>query len=72
LQLSQHRTKKDLSIALQQVLSQLTDPLFEGPSIAANLRCARKQLRELRHQAHMLRQEYLELLVEQANQVNDE
>jgi len=70
--LSQHCSKKDLSTAIQQILCQLTDPLLEGLSIVANLWCARKHLCEICCQAQALHQEYLDSLVKQANQVNDE
>ena len=72
LQLTSRRTKKDLSVALQQILNQLTEPLYDGPSIAANLRQARKNLRETRRNAQQLRQEYLNSLLDQANQTSNQ
>jgi len=54
IKLSAHRTEKDMSQALAKITEQLTEPLLCGPSIAANLRQARKNLREMRRQAAAL------------------
>jgi len=51
LQLTSLHTKKDLSMALQQILNQLTKLLYDGPSIAANLQHARKNLQEIQRHA---------------------
>jgi len=72
IKLSAHCTEKDMSQALAKITEQLTEPLLCGPSIAANLQQARKNLQEMQQQAAALRQEYLELLLAQAHHTNDE
>jgi len=62
---------QDMSEALSQIREQLPESPENNLSISANVRQARKQLREICQNACLKWQEYLTSLAEAAGQTND-
>jgi len=71
IRLSETRTKKDYSVALTRITDKLQSSPENGKTISANVRELRRQLREIRRNATLKRQEHLNSLLEVANATND-
>jgi len=69
--LSQARTHRDFSTTLQMLASQMKVPPATTGSLTSNLKKAQQVIREIRREATQWHEEYLQELLEAAQQNND-
>jgi len=71
VRLSQARTRRDFSTALEKIAEQMTQPPTTTGSLSGNLRKAQHKIREIKKAAAQRREAHLQELLEAAQQTND-